>query len=399
MKILFVHHCAIPGGASTSLVHLLQQLSKDDRLEIHVICPKGTVAGILRPWVKSVYELTTTSVSSFMPSAEGIPFILPKSMIGYLRYFPSLAQIRRLVKQIQPDLVHINDVPLLPSAVQIGKMDYPVVMHARTAPGRHQGLADKWQRRQINKYVDRLICISESVKKGYHDIYRCCVVYNPAHVERGGLTPVPARKGTELRCVFLSNLLPYKGIYETMEAALLLKDHHDIHIYIAGDDIRPPEHYKTFTGKLLSRLGIRPQIRKWMEEFITKHNLKNVTLLGHVRDIGSMLSTMHVNLAPMRLNSPPRSVFEAAVYGVPTILALEDVVEDMIQHGETGFIIPPRNPQALADAILRLYHDDELRVSMGETCRDQLIAQHDPTSVAAKTREIYREVIERRRHS
>jgi glycosyltransferase involved in cell wall biosynthesis len=136
-----------------------------------------------------------------------------------------------------------------------------------------------------------------------------------------------------------------------------------------------------------------PDIESWIKSYVEEHELQNVTLLGHVDDIDTLLQRIDVNLAPVRLNAPPRSVFEAAAFEIPTILALTDIVEDLVEHNKTGLIIPPRNPEAIARAILTLRSDDTARVQMGERAREKLVRQHDPKKGADCVMNIYRSVL------
>ncbi len=386
---MYIHHCGVAGGASTSLINLLRNLPKD-RILKYVITPKGPVTKLFRPLAEKTIELSTSSVSSFMPSAEGIDLILPKSLVGYVRHYPSLHEIVTVTKAINPDIVHINDTPLLPTAMTLHKMGFPVVMHARTAPGRKPGFFDRLQRKWINRHVEKLICISESVRKGFADIARTEVIYNPiANPATGQQRKLPLGKNAQMNCLFLSNFLPYKGIYETLEAALLLRDRKDIHFYIAGSNIRNSGFYQSLLGRLLDRINLVPDIERRLTTFVARHDLRNVTLLGHVDDIDTLISTMHVNLAPMRLNAPPRSVFEAAIHQVPTILALTDLMEDCVEDDRSGLIIPPRDPKAIAEAIVRLREDEALRHDMGWHAMQKLTQQHNPVIGAKKLMNIY----------
>jgi glycosyltransferase involved in cell wall biosynthesis len=59
--------------------------------------------------------------------------------------------------------------------------------------------------------------------------------------------------------------------------------------------------------------------------------------------------------------------YEAAACGLPVIVT--ENVGATIRDGQDGFVVPIRNPDALADRLLRLYQDDDLRRAMGESAR------------------------------
>jgi starch synthase len=80
---------------------------------------------------------------------------------------------------------------------------------------------------------------------------------------------------------------------------------------------------------------------------------------------------------------------------VPSIVALSTRVEDVVADGVTGVIVPPRDPAALAAAIVRLADDPALRTSLGVKARAQAATRSDPTAVARRIVAIYREVAAR----
>lgn len=63
---------------------------------------------------------------------------------------------------------------------------------------------------------------------------------------------------------------------------------------------------------------------------------------------------------------------EAAAAGVPSVGSDFGGIPDAIADGETGLLVPPRNPEALAHAVVRLLSDAELRGRMGAAARDRV---------------------------
>jgi glycosyltransferase involved in cell wall biosynthesis len=59
--------------------------------------------------------------------------------------------------------------------------------------------------------------------------------------------------------------------------------------------------------------------------------------------------------------------YEAAACGLPVIVT--ENVGATIRDGQDGFVVPIRDPDALAERLLRLYQDEDLRRSMGESAR------------------------------
>ena len=58
-----------------------------------------------------------------------------------------------------------------------------------------------------------------------------------------------------------------------------------------------------------------------------------------------------------------------------------------------GVLAPPRNPQALADGIVRLLEDDDLRHQLGRLAREEVLAKFRLSSFIEAYREVYRELV------
>lgn len=91
-----------------------------------------------------------------------------------------------------------------------------------------------------------------------------------------------------------------------------------------------------------------------------------------------------INLESMACETP---VVASAVGGI-----LETVVD-----GETGFLVPPADPKAIADAINKLIRNDEMRRQFGKNGRKRVEDHFSWTSIAHKVEDLYREVIEERK--
>jgi glycosyltransferase involved in cell wall biosynthesis len=96
---------------------------------------------------------------------------------------------------------------------------------------------------------------------------------------------------------------------------------------------------------------------------------------------------------PSHLDALGRSVFEAGMRGIPSVVALKTRIEDIVRDGETGLVVPPRDPAALAAAIGRLAGDAGLRRRLGEAARSRYLKQFDPARAAAEVLSVYETVL------
>jgi glycosyltransferase involved in cell wall biosynthesis len=95
----------------------------------------------------------------------------------------------------------------------------------------------------------------------------------------------------------------------------------------------------------------------------------------------------------LQSNAPPRGVYEAGIYGIPSILAMEDKVEDVVKNNYNGFLIDEESPDQLVDAILKYINNPSLRKEHGENARKRFVENHDPKKVAQKVYDIYKTIL------
>ena len=104
---------------------------------------------------------------------------------------------------------------------------------------------------------------------------------------------------------------------------------------------------------------------------------------------------MDVLCFPSRLDAVGRSIFEAAFFSVPSIVALTTYEDDAIIHNETGICIPPKDARALADAIKYFYENPSEVERMGKNANELAWKNFDIKKNALKLLNVYREVLEK----
>jgi glycosyltransferase involved in cell wall biosynthesis len=98
-------------------------------------------------------------------------------------------------------------------------------------------------------------------------------------------------------------------------------------------------------------------------------------------------------ILPSGNENSPNTLAEAMVSGLPVIATAVGGIPSMVEHGRTGWLVPPRNPAELANAILQLLSDPELRARLGEAARQRARDRHLPERVAAHTAQAYHEIL------
>ena len=85
----------------------------------------------------------------------------------------------------------------------------------------------------------------------------------------------------------------------------------------------------------------------------------------------------------------PVAMMEALATGRPVVSSRVSGIPELVRHGETGLLVPPRNAEALADALARLIRDRALRQRLGENGRALVAHEFDIRANAARLRSIF----------
>jgi glycosyltransferase involved in cell wall biosynthesis len=394
IRVLYVMHTAVQGGAAYSLLSLIQHFPRG-AVEAFALCPPGPAAEELR----SVgVRVTLIPAVSMLVSVHGAPLrgwrlLSLVNTVGNLRYD---RRVRYALARVRPDIVHLNESGMLSVARLASRAGYPVVMHARSVMDRSSRWVNLVRDRIIKRYVDRLIAIDRSVERSFGPGFDCQVLYNPMRDGGPGVPPEP-RADTPLRVTYLSVLHPVKGVWDVVRCAKLLRDRPGIVFQVAGANPRPRSFYRSLAGRIARRLGVVLDLENDLAKWVKREGLEDrVVLLGHVEDTTALLQRTDILLFPSRTNGLGRSVFEAGRLGIPSVVTLKDPVSDIVEHGVTGLVLGIGDVVGLAGAVARLAEDHTLRGRLGAAARDKCSHQFHPPRLAAQMLGIYDSLLTKR---
>ncbi|HXG05470.1 MAG TPA: glycosyltransferase family 4 protein [Candidatus Binatia bacterium] len=109
-------------------------------------------------------------------------------------------------------------------------------------------------------------------------------------------------------------------------------------------------------------------------------------------DMPELYSAMDVVTLPSYREGLPRCLMEAAMMAKPIVASAISGVREVVTDGVNGFLVPVRDPDALAGAIGRLARDPELRRRMGDAGRKHARAHFDERDVFSRVEAAYREL-------
>ncbi len=126
------------------------------------------------------------------------------------------------------------------------------------------------------------------------------------------------------------------------------------------------------------------QLRRWAEE-------PGIAWHGHASDIGAVWRSHHVVLVPSRGGEGlPRSLLEGAAAARAVVTTATPGCATFTRDGIEGFVVPPDDPEALADALVTLAHDPALLERFAEAARARVLDGFTTHQVAEDFVAVYR---------
>jgi glycosyltransferase involved in cell wall biosynthesis len=154
--------------------------------------------------------------------------------------------------------------------------------------------------------------------------------------------------------LWVGRLDPVKGLDELIEATAALRDKHHVRLLLAGTGA-----YEQHVRSVIRCLDAGSFVH----------------LLGRRDDIPQLLATADVFALPSHTEGLPNALMEAMAAGRAVVATDIPGCRDLIAHEQTGLLVPPRDPQALAEAMGRLLADADARRTLGHTAQ-MWIAHH-----------------------
>lgn len=221
---------------------------------------------------------------------------------------------------------------------------------------------------------DYVIAVSEEVRRHAIEVdripaRRVGVVYNgvdaPPPVER---LISPGRP-----CIVtVGNVRPVKGHDVLVEAAgMVMRAHPEAEFAIAGDVLDAA--FAASLKERIAALGVADRVR----------------MLGEVRDPRALLGQASVFVLPSRSEGFSNAIVEAMMAGLPVVATAVGGNAEAVVEGETGLLVPPGNPEALAAALLQLLADPERARRMGEAGRERAVRLFSSEGMLARLEEIF----------
>ncbi len=161
--------------------------------------------------------------------------------------------------------------------------------------------------------------------------------------------------------IHVSNFRPVKRVPDLVYAmAIVTKEEPNAKLTLVGDG--PDRHG---VEKLIEDLKLH----------------RNVTLTGFRSDIPNLMRCSDIGVLCSETESAPLTLLEGMSTGLPMVATKVGGVLEIVEDGKNGLIVPPKYPEELAQAILRLYRDQKLRKRLGEKARKTVLERYTAEKV------------------
>jgi glycosyltransferase involved in cell wall biosynthesis len=177
----------------------------------------------------------------------------------------------------------------------------------------------------------------------------------------------------------VGELTPLKGQEEFLRAAVqVLKQIPTAYFVIAGiDHSRGKEH--------------RARIQRLIEELDLT---KRVRLVGWLEDLTQLYCALDVFVSSSHTESFGLALAEAMAAGTPVVATETEGARELIQSGETGLLVSIGDVEKMAEAVLKLLHDQEWRVRLGTEAQKDASERFSVERMIDETEQIYRAEIQ-----
>ncbi len=349
MKVLYTNFHAGDGGGHTTYIRTLAG-ALASRHEVHVAAPPGS---------RLVLEARA------LENVRGWEQPFPNGLNRWAARRRARAQLQRLLREESFDLVHVNgsaDHRLVLDAIR-GLARPPLIVLTKHNSKPMTGIGHWWRAR----HTDQVIAVCEYTRRMLlHTAYRRCRLDTVANgVDTDHYRPWPANDALGARmnylpgaagALLLAGTATYKGWMDLVEALALLPPpvRGQIHLLIAGTlpvaDVQ----------QRISDLGLAGQVH----------------LPGLLDDVRPMIAAIDAGFVmSWDVETISFACREMMSMGKPVLVTEYAGLPENIRAGEDGWCVPPRDRQAMAAVLLRLWNERADLPRMGAAARDHAMAE------------------------
>lgn len=307
---------------------------------------------------------------------------LGKAAIKALRRTPP--RWRRALAAHRPALLHAhfgtNALDAIPIARALG-VPLVVTYHGMDIATRPRNALDRWRRQRVFRAAHRVIAVSEFIAARLQEA-GCPedrIIVHHIGVDTRRFTPGDPAQRANAQILFVGRLVAKKGLTHLLRAMPRVQQAvPEAELVVVGDGPLCPRH-EAEAARLGARcrfVGVQTpdEVRAWMQRSAVLCAPSVVTPTGNAEGL-------------------PITILEAQAAGLPVVAFPSGGSAEGIIDGETGWIVPPGDEATLAERLVALLTDDELRARFSTVARAHAVERFDLRRQTALLEEIYDDVL------
>lgn len=345
LRVFLASDAPFLGGAEVAIERLAQGLIAAGHEVLLAVGHKGPVLDRFR-------DLKLPCVHAPMPLTDKWKVV---------QYLWSRLRLTGLMTRFRPDIVHSNDLPthqIVSDAAR--RLPVPRICHHRwifprdgidwlNKFGAHRHLF-------VSKALMEMLCaesakLAASSRAVVHDGLPLPAA--PTDLARRQARADLGLGQDKMLVLFAGQIIERKGVADLLRAWSEIQARHAkrADLVIAGDDLAGKGAYRAEMEKLARDLG------------------SSARFVGFQKDVARWLIACDMAVVPSHEEPLGNATLEAMAQARPVIGSNVGGIPEMIADGETGLLVPPKDPPALAEAIESLLVDPTRCISLGDAGR------------------------------
>ena len=382
MKVLIVNQTSQMSGAERSLLTLLDALPGD--VEPVAAVPRGALEQALARRGVPLRKICGTDASFRLH-----PVHTPRALMELTRAGCAVAAIAR---RERAHLIHANTTRAGLVGLAARRLGGPpVVVHVRdwVPDGRMSQLVLSMIRREAAAVVANSRFSAEQLPPGPAPV---AVLPNPVDLNRfdpsrtdreAARTALGLAPDDEVLAV-IGQHTPWKGQADAVRVLEKVRQRRPLARLLVAGSAKFTATSTRFDNRAYDR-----ELRALPGELGVN---QAVSFLGEREDVPTLLAAIDVLLVPSWREAFGRVAVEGMAMGVPVIVTAVGGPAEVVRDGIDGRVLPPRDPERWADAVIELLGDPPLRDAMGQAGRERATRLADPQAHAAAIQAVYRSV-------
>jgi len=293
------------------------------------------------------------------------------------------AKVFLILRKVNPDIIHAQSIGIcIPAFIAKKLLRKPYVVWGQGSDVYLPGKFIKSISKLVLKNANTVIALTEDMKREMQKIYSRDVSVIPNGIDLNNFKSVSRKKARsklqikedEKIILFVGTLRPVKGVRYLIEAMSgINQECPKVKLLLVGDGVDMP----------------------YLKRIVKHLNLKEfVTFVGKVpnENVSQYMAASDIFVLPSLSESFGIVNLEAMTFGLPIVATRVGGLPEIIKDGANGFLVEPKNPRQIAEKILLLLEDNELKEIISKNNKNKA-KDYGWGGVVGKLEEVYRKLL------